>query len=157
MTEEVLDPDALARMISSLRDCFSGPSSLADDLPNLFDALRSVGLIDAEHTAPTPVQIPAVSAMIDFLDSMRGPLQGVDASGLLSDPWAASGLRCDEVRNASALRWFLDPRAGHGCADVLLADLSKPIRSRQAIFRVARPPLAPFRSKSALTVTARAA
>jgi len=123
VTEEVLDPDALARMISSLRDCFSGPSSLADDLPNLFDALRSVGLIDAEHTAPTPVQIPAVSAMIDFLDSMRGPLQGVDASGLLSDPWAASGLRRDEVRNASALRWFLDPRAGHGCADVLLADL----------------------------------
>jgi hypothetical protein len=118
------DPDALAEMISSLRDCFSDPASrLADDLPNLFDALRGISLIDAVHTAPTQVHTPAVGAMIDFLDSMRSPLQGVDASGLLSDPWAASALRRDEVRNASVLRWFLDPRAGHGCADTLLADL----------------------------------
>jgi hypothetical protein len=124
VTGEVPDPDALAEMISSLRDCFSEPSShLADDLPKLFDALRSIALIGALHTAPTPVQIPAVGAMIDFLHNIRGPLQGVDASGLLSDPWAASGVRRDEVRNASVLRWFLDPRAGHGCADTLLADL----------------------------------
>ncbi|MBB5720193.1 hypothetical protein FHR23_003156 [Stakelama sediminis] len=118
------DPDALAEMIGSLRDCFSGPSSrLADDLPNLFHALRGSSLIGAMHTAPTQVQTPAVGAMIDFLDSMRSPLQGVDASGSLSDPWAASGLRRDEVRNASVLRWFLDPHAGHGCADPLLTDL----------------------------------
>lgn len=124
MTGRIPDPDALAEMISSLRDCFSDPSScLADDLPDLFDALRSTSLMGAEHTAPSQVQTPATGSMIDFLDSMRSPLQGIDASGLLSDPWAASGLRRDEVRNASVLRWFLDPRAGHGCADALLVDL----------------------------------
>lgn len=124
MTGKMPDPDALAEMFSSLRDYFSGRSSrLADDLPNLFDALRGISFISAVHTAPTQVQRPAVGAMINFLDSMRSPLEGVDASGLLSDPWAASALRRDEVRNASVLRWFLDPRAGHGCADTLLADL----------------------------------
>lgn len=124
MTGKIPDPDALAEMISSLGDCFSGPSSrLAYELPNLFDALRGIPSISAVHTALTQVQIPAVGAMIDFFASMRSPLQGVDVSGLLSDPWAASALCRDEVRNASVLRWFLNPRAGHGCADTLLADL----------------------------------
>lgn len=118
------DSDALAEMISNLRDSFSRPSGrLADDLPNLFDALRGIALIGTVHTASIPAQTPSIGAISDFLDSMRGPLQGVDASGLLSDPWAASGLRRDEVRNASVLGWFLDPRAGHGCAGSLIADL----------------------------------
>ncbi|WP_390902435.1 PD-(D/E)XK nuclease family protein [Sphingomonas bisphenolicum] len=111
-------------MISGLRDCFAGPSSgLANDLSDLFDALRGVALIGAVQTPPKHSRPPPTGAMIDFLDSVRAPLQSVDASGLLSDPWAASGLRRDEVRNASVLRWFLDPRAGHGCAGSLLTDL----------------------------------
>jgi hypothetical protein len=41
-------------------------------------------------------------------------------SGALCDPWAAAGLRRDEVRNSAVLAWWLDPRANHGLDNGLL-------------------------------------
>lgn len=124
MTTELAspDPDALVAMMDKVQQCFtSNPSQWADDLPFLFDKLRSLsfglGAPVHERISFTQEEIAALSGL---MDKVRVPFASLEASGLLANPWSAASLRRDEVRNASVLRWFLDPNGGHGCGDALL-------------------------------------
>jgi hypothetical protein len=54
------------------------------------------------------------------MSRLRSPMEALERSGAFADPWVAAGLKRDEVKNALALRWFLDPKGNHGCDAGLL-------------------------------------
>lgn len=102
---------------------FAGTDRLADKISAMFSALRPVLSADFDDEPPIQQPIPETSALIDFFARARQPFEAIKASGLLCNPWAVAGLKQDEVRNAAALGWFLDPRGNHGYGDTVLASL----------------------------------
>ncbi|MCJ2182181.1 PD-(D/E)XK nuclease family protein [Novosphingobium sp. 1949] len=123
MKPSIPDPSALTALMSGLRGCFAKDESrIAARLPRLLNILRGLALENPYETAADS-KPPASAAIANLLDNAREPFGSLDGSGLLSDPWAAAALRRDEVRNASVLRWFLDPRGNHGCGDAILKNL----------------------------------
>jgi hypothetical protein len=134
MTSAFEPPDtgALMALIDKTWPCFAGnPSDWSDDLPLLFSKLRgrSFGLSAPArqklHFAPTDVV-----ALGGLMASLRDPVELLQASGLFANPWSAASLRRDEVRNASVLRWFLDPVGDHACGDALLRYVLERVRSK---------------------------
>lgn len=111
-------PETMERMLADLRGCLHAPDGFADRLPALLDALRNCRFGGPEGKGqalrPDPASLDAM------LLELRGPMAKVEAAG---DPWKASGLRRDEVRNSSVLAWFLDPKGGHGLGDAPLRAL----------------------------------
>lgn len=97
--------------------------NVADGLPTMLDALRGIPFFGPGEPVHAPMPVPAPGALSAVLDALRPTFSNIEASGLLGDPWSAAALKHDEVRCASVLRWFLDPRGGHGCGDGVLRDL----------------------------------
>ncbi len=121
----------LASLMENLQRCFGNEAApVADGLAALLDALRGILFCGSGGPAPAPRQAPAADALTDLLARMRPPFEAVEASGLLGNPWSAAMLRRDEVRIASVLSWFLNPRGGHGCGDKLMVDMLARIGSR---------------------------
>ena len=121
----MLDADALSSLMDEIRRCFAnGAAQVADDLPALLDELRGLSFGPSEPAPKKEIftadDIPALPV---FLEMLRAPFDAVESSGAMGHPWSAAALKRDEVRNASVLRWFLDPRGGHGWSDALLVDL----------------------------------
>lgn len=113
---------ALMALMDEVRPYFAdGSVHRANDLPFLFDKLRglSVDLRFPEQRNAYFTHSDVV-ALGDFGSKLRDSMESVEISGLLGDPWSAASLRRNEVRNASVLRWFLDPNGGHGCGAALL-------------------------------------
>lgn len=104
----------------------------ATALAGLFDMLREMPFPAKAGTAmPDPMSIvPSVAGLRTLLAQAREPLEATGRSGLFGNPWTAAALRRDEVRNASVLRWFLDPNGGHGCGGALLGSLLLRIRAK---------------------------
>jgi PD-(D/E)XK nuclease superfamily len=116
-------PGALVALIDKMRQCIAGnPSNWSDSLPILFDKLRSIsfGLSAPAHQHFYFAQTD-IAALGGLRDSLRGHVELLEKSGLFANPWSAASLRRNEVRNASVLRWFLDPAGDHGCGGALLA------------------------------------
>lgn len=132
---------ALVALIDKLRPCFAGnPSDWSDDLPLLFDKLRSLsfGLRAPAHRHVHFAQTD-IAGLGGFMESLRGPVEFLEVSGFFANPWSAASLRRNEVRNASVLRWFLDPAGGHGCGDALLSHVLGRVRAEQNDRFPARP------------------
>lgn len=105
-------------------------------LAGLFDRLRDLSFpAEAEASAPVSA-VPVVDDLRTLLAQVREPLEAMGQDGLFGNPWAAAALRRDEVRNASVLRWFLDPNGGHGCGGALLAALLQRIQIKQIKMKV---------------------
>ncbi len=148
MISSVPDPTTLAAMMGSLRQCSDGESArIADGFPALLDALRGIPVLGLPTPVRVPTSVPPTAAMTALMGELQDPFLAIETSGLLSNPWTAAALRRNELRNASVLRWFLDPRSGHGCGDALLVDLLARIgRSLPGVF--------PTRPSAQCTVTA---
>ncbi len=132
MNQSVPDPSELTALISGLRGGFADDAGpISAQLPRLLNNLRGLLLEDSSRAAAaTRLLTPSVIA--GFLDSAREPFGSLHDSGLLSDPWSAAALRRDEVRNASVLRWFLDPRGDHGCGGAILKNLLRRVATKLA-------------------------
>jgi hypothetical protein len=103
-----------------------------NELSAFFDKLRglSFGQGARAHEAVSFVRTD-VAALHDFMVRLREPIEIIEKTGLFADPWSAASLRRDEVRNASVLRWFLDPAGNHGCGDALLSYLLGRVKREQ--------------------------
>jgi len=104
-----------------------------DELLKFFDALRECKFSDADRKAAARPH-PDACELASWLSALGPPLKKADEAGLFGDPWVAAGLGRNEVRNAKVLKWFLDPRAAHGCGETLLVDLLDHVRSRLPYF-----------------------
>lgn len=137
-----LGASALAMFIDELRADFGVPMPdhpsirrasvyVQSGLVRLLDALRL-----QPHAAWEERRLPSRPAALapssdetfTFLDAIRRPLGRMGELGLYGSPWSAAALRRDEIRNASVLSWFLDPRGDHGCGPRLLCELLAQIR-----------------------------
>ncbi|HZF86211.1 MAG TPA: PD-(D/E)XK nuclease family protein [Burkholderiaceae bacterium] len=132
---EALGPPAvleLAAFFNQLRPVMVDERPLlAEQLPAVFDTLRELSFGHAGPELPrAQFRVGQTSSLISWFGELRGPLTDCWDAGLFGNPWAAAALRRDEVRNASVLAWFLDPRGGHGCGDALLVSLLDRIRGR---------------------------
>jgi len=104
---------------------------LAERLPIMLDALRGLNFGRAgPPSCRTHLGVGHANDLSRLLGDLEVPLAASQDAGLFGNPWAAAALRRDEVRNASVLAWFLDPRGGHGCGDALLVFLLDRIRGR---------------------------
>lgn len=124
---------ALSSFFAKLRPHLaSADPRLSDQLPDLLDALR--GLAFGRTTASVPPHAHFadgdLSSLTRWLGELDHPLAAIQEAGLFGNPWAAAALRRDEVRNASVLAWFLNPRGGHGYGSALLQFLLDRIRRR---------------------------
>ena len=130
--------------MDGMRQCFEGNSPLlADDLRVLFDKLRGLSFcLDAPAHHRIDFAEAEVAGLDDFLGRLRTPFESLEMSGLFANPWEPASLRRDEVRNASVLRWFLDPNGGHGCGDHLLAHVLGRVASDVDACFPAKPSLA---------------
>ena len=125
------DPIALTTLMSDLQRCFGQNSGrIATDLPPFLNALRENTSLNPAGIREARQCVPVAESLADLMVAVSKPLDAVAASAFLCDPWAAAALRRDEVRNASVLRWFLDPRGGHGCGDALLVNLLSRVNER---------------------------
>jgi hypothetical protein len=104
---------------------------LSERLPDFFGALRRCSLSTAT-ASPAPVVLGAddTHALVKLLRELDASMKVIEQAGLFGNPWTAAALHRNELKNASVLAWFLDPKGGHGCADVLLVDLLKLLTSR---------------------------
>ncbi len=129
-TLAVPDADGLNTLMSGLRRCLAdNAAQVADGLPALLNMLQKFAFSPGEATQQLGFfEANDVPSLAIFFGALRAPFEAVEASGVMSNPWAAATLRRDEVRNASVLRWFLDPRGGHGCGDTILVNLLERIK-----------------------------
>ena len=138
---EPAQPGSLAALFGEMRPCFAGTlSDWPDGLAILFDKLRGltfgIGVPANQHFYFAQAEIAALDGLMTRL---RNPVRCLEKSAFFADPWAVASLRRDEVRNASVLRWFLDPVGDHGCGDALLTYLLRRIKSCQDHRFPARP------------------
>ena len=124
-----LEPGRLDTFFEGLGPAFFvAADSVADNLAALFKELAGLNWGDAGTAPATVSAAPSASALSALFEAYQAPSQALALSGVLSDPWAAAGLRRDEVRNASTLSWFLDPRGhpnGRALLDALLRLVGK--------------------------------
>lgn len=96
--------------------CQASMEGTADQLTNLFELLRKCRF-EPERSYDPNTRIPDPTMLQRMLIELSGPMKDLGATG---NPWTAANLRRDELRNASVLAWFLNPRNGHGMGDGLL-------------------------------------
>lgn len=121
-----IPPDSakITALMDDLRPLlFKAKGRIATDLPFLLDALRQIPFIRHSVSTPDQPSIPLLTYLSNFFAELRAPFEAVTVSGVLCDPWAAAKLRRDEVRNASVLSSFLDPRGGLSRGGALLTEL----------------------------------
>ena len=116
-----LDPNSLAVFMETIQKCFAGNSAqLAINISSLFDELRGLSFASPPARHYEYFEKGDITVLSNFVDGLRETIESIEVSGLLGNPWSAASLRRDEVRNASVLRWFLDPTGSHGCGEALL-------------------------------------
>ena len=126
------EPAKLDKFFIELRPHLGDSENVfAGEISSFFDALARLDRKHGLHQIPriNEISLPSPRILGAFLESLSEPFQGIAISGVLSDPWAAAGLRHDEVRNASTLRWFLDPR-GHPSGRTLLNEILRLVGER---------------------------
>jgi hypothetical protein len=123
---------SLSVFFAALRPHFANTETeVSDKLPSLLDALRKLHFSQAAASVPPTTYFADrdLPELTRWLRDMESPLVASQKNGLFGNPWAAAALRRDEVRNASVLAWFLNPRGGHGCGNALLVFLLDQIRN----------------------------
>lgn len=114
---------SLTALLGDLRSIFrTDATRIADELPLLLHKLSGCFRAIPPDSADIEIKVPRAAEVSELLAELQNPITKVAASGLLCDPWSAVRLQTDELRNASTLRWFLDPR-GHGSGKAFAEDL----------------------------------
>lgn len=126
-------PEMMEDMLADLRGALAAsPVVFADRLLVLMDALRGRDL--GPRDQQKMVRSPHPEAFASMLAELNAPLSAIETMG---SPWAAAGLRRDELRNSSVLAWYLDPKSGHGLGDAplraLLARISRTVSAFPSI------------------------
>lgn len=117
---------ALRGLFDSLRDrLIAKESILSDRLPDFLDALRRCSLSATASPKRLLLSSDDTRALRSLLRELDPSIKLVEQTGLFGNPWTAAALHRNEVKNASVLAWFLDPKGGHGCSDLLLVELLK--------------------------------
>jgi hypothetical protein len=99
--------------------CRAGIELKAEQLASLFELLRNCRF-EPWGSSNQNTRVPDPTMLQEMFVELSGSMKDLGATG---NPWAAANLRRDELRNASVLAWFLNPRNGHGMGDGLLRSL----------------------------------
>ncbi|WP_417321265.1 PD-(D/E)XK nuclease family protein [Emcibacter sp.] len=96
---------------------------LSSNLPEFFQNLGECSF-DSSKVPGGVVELPSENQLVGLFEDL-GELVSDQTLGSVNfgNPWSIAGLRRDEVRNAAVLKWFLDPRGGHGLHAGLLNSL----------------------------------
>jgi hypothetical protein len=104
----------------------------ATELLAFLEGLRRHPVSERASPASTAVALEQNPRVLQaWFERARAPLQDIESANVFGNPWTAAKLGRDETRNSRVLRWFLDPRGGHGLGPILLQFLLR--RAREVV------------------------
>ncbi len=100
------------------------PRKLSHFLTRMSELLAKTQSTSGEETPEVTLSAQDVQVFFDKLKPAIAEYEEVLADlkrqGLMANVWKATGLKQDEVRNSSVLKWFLDCYADHGQGNLFL-------------------------------------